>query len=95
MTVPWYFTVLAYILCGAACVKITALVCGKDFFYDTCGDFSAGYTMFYLLLWPLSVFTGLFRVLSALLKLLVGCRPKPPELTPEERRLLKDEGIDP
>jgi hypothetical protein len=98
MTVPWYFTAVACILCGFACIKIVVLVHGKGFFVNADGSFDAAAAMFCFLAWPLFAFicvlTVLFRAVTALSKLVAGYRPLPPELTPEERRLLKDGNID-
>jgi hypothetical protein len=98
MTVPWYFTVLGFIICGFVCTKIVTLVYGKEFFVNADGSFSAGTAVFCFSLWPLFAFicvlTVLFRVVAALLKLVTGYSSPPPKLTPEEQRSLKDEGID-
>jgi hypothetical protein len=98
MIVPWYFTVLAYILCGFVCIKIAAIIHGKECFLDRDGSFYSTGAIIYFFFWPVCFFCfaciGLARVVTALSKLVTEYRP-PLKLTPEERGLLKREGIDP
>jgi hypothetical protein len=100
MIVPWYFTVLAYILCGFVSIKIAALIHGKEYFLDRDdGNFCSVGAIIYFLFWPVCFFCfvciGLGHAVIALSKLVVGYRPPPLDLTPEERGLRKREGIDP
>jgi hypothetical protein len=99
MTVPWYFTVPAYIIFGFISIKIAALMMGSRFYTNDDDSFCAGSVVMCFLLWPIFFFgfvcAGFVRVIGLLSKLVIGYRPKPPGLTAEERRLLKQEGIDP